>query len=580
MLRSLSIFAVAIRLLIDYLWLDFRGRFQSDAARRRAEERAFHRWGRLIRRTALRLHGLIIKVGQFLSARADVLPESFTRELSALQDAVPPAPFAAIRRRVEGELGASLDAVFAEIEPQALASASLGQVHRARLKDGQTVAVKVLRPGIERLVAIDMAALRRILRFLERRTSWGHRFDLPAIMTEFETITYREMDYRLEAENIRTFRKHFAGVAGIDVPVPLDHLVSEKLLVMEFKAGVKLTERERLLAQGLAPSDLAERLIEAYLKQILIDGFVHVDPHPGNLLVDADGDIVFIDFGMVATVTADDRTHFTSLVTTLVARDLDGAVRALDSLGFLRRGAETGVLKQALGMLVDHFSGIKLTPGPEMDRFLMDFREWLYEEPLQFPARYLFLGRAVGLLAGLASGLDPAIDWTKVLKDRALPLLGQARAAGAETGGEGGGFDWRATLTDLFGPGAVPVVDLVLKQAAATGMSLVRLPGQLERVLGQVESGSVQVRADLSGLTERMDRQNHLVSRLAWAVLAAGAGVTGAILRTGGAGSEARIAWGGGALAVLALLVNLMRSGSTGGGRRRRRPPHRRFSER
>ncbi|HLN63280.1 MAG TPA: AarF/UbiB family protein, partial [Symbiobacteriaceae bacterium] len=146
--RSLSIFTVAFRLLLDYLWLDFMARFRSEKAQQAAEERANRRWGRLLRKKALQLHGLIIKVGQFLSARADVLPESFTAELASLQDAVPAAPFAAIRRRVEAELGAPLETVFASFEEGALASASLGQVHRAVLREGPEVAVKVLRPGV------------------------------------------------------------------------------------------------------------------------------------------------------------------------------------------------------------------------------------------------------------------------------------------------------------------------------------------------------------------------------------------------------------------------------------------------
>ncbi|HYG57623.1 MAG TPA: AarF/ABC1/UbiB kinase family protein, partial [Symbiobacteriaceae bacterium] len=235
--RSMSLFLVFFRLLADYWWLDFTDRFRSDEARRAAEERAYRRWGRLLRTTALRLRGLIIKVGQFMSARADVLPQAFIGELSALQDSVPAAPFAAIRLRVEAELGAPLESVFAEFEQESQASASLGQVHRAKLKEGPTVAVKVLRPGIERLVATDLSALRRMAAFLQKRTRFGRRFDLEAIMNEFETITYQEMDYRQEAENIRRFRKNFAGVRGIDVPFPMDNLVSQRLLVMEFKTG-------------------------------------------------------------------------------------------------------------------------------------------------------------------------------------------------------------------------------------------------------------------------------------------------------------------------------------------------------
>ncbi|MGE5672893.1 MAG: ABC1 kinase family protein, partial [Mycobacterium leprae] len=532
-IRALKLFILFSRILTQYLWLDFWSRYRSPEANAAAEKRAFRRWGALFRRAALDLQGLIIKVGQFLSTRVDMLPDSFTKELGQLQDAVPGAPFAAVRRQIETELGAQLTALFATFDPEPVAAASLGQVHRAVLKDGSTVAVKVLRPGIERLVATDLAALRRALRFLGRHTRLGRRFDLQAVLAEFEAVTGREMDYRQEAEHMRQFRQNFQGFDGIDVPQPYDDLITRRVLVMEFIDGFRITDRAGLVSAGIAPEPLAGRLIDAYLRQALVDGFVHVDPHPGNFIVRPDGRLVFIDFGMMDRITAEDRAHFADLVKGALTRDLTGVVAAVLKLGFVRPGANTSLLRDALGFLIDRISGVPLAEGPEMDAFLEELREWLYEEPLQFPAKYLFLGRAVGLLAGVSTNLDPSIDWGEVLKAKALPLLaGQAAPGSADRteAGAAGGFDLKKLIADLLGPQAALTAGLIWEQVKTQGLSLLRLPNLVERTLQEIESGKLQVSVDLSPLTLQLQRQERMQSRLAWAILAAGADITGAIL--------------------------------------------------
>ncbi|HWI61968.1 MAG TPA: AarF/UbiB family protein [Symbiobacteriaceae bacterium] len=562
LLRSLTIFWLAFRLLVDYLWLDFSSRFRSDAAQRAADQRAFARWGRMMRRAAIKLGGVIIKVGQFLSTRADMLPDVFTKELASLQDAVPSAPFAAVKRQMEDELGAPLNTFFAVVEEAPLASASLGQVHRATLKEGQVVAIKVLRPGIERLVAVDLAALRRVLGWAKRWTALGRRFDLDAVMDEFETTTLREMDYLQEAEHIRKFRHNLRAVPGVDVPFPFDNLVTRRTLVMEYIDGMKLTERDRLQAAGINSVELAHRLVDAYLQQVLVDGFVHVDPHPGNLLVRPDGTVVLLDFGMVASITAKDKKGVADLATGLLTRNLDNAVQALRDLEVLRPHADAEVLKQALALILDRFQGTKLEMGPEFDRFLVQFREWLYEEPLQFPSRYIFLFRAVGLLVGLAVGLDPNIDWVGVCKERALPMLTQA-TAGPSSSDSDQGFNWKKTLQDLVGPSVTAALGVAWKEVSAAGMSLVRVPTQLEHVLQKADSGALKVQVDLGDVSAQLARNG---SRSAWSVVAAGAGIAGAMLRVGGFALEAKVAWG---VAGFALLLLLLNSRSGGGGRRR-----------
>lgn len=576
-LRALRIFRLAAGILLEYLWLDFWSDRRSPEANRTTEARAFRRWGARFRRAALELQGLIIKVGQFLSTRVDMLPDTFTRELSQLQDAVPGAPFPAIRRFVESELGAPLTAVFSRFEEAPVAAASLGQVHEAVLKDGQRVAVKVLRPGIERLVATDLSALRRIMWFLHRFTRFGRRFDLPAIMDEFTAGVYKEIDYRQEADHMRRFRRNFRGVPGIDVPVPIDTLVTRGVLAMEFIDGFRPTDRSGLVAAGILPEPLAERLVDAYLKQALADGFVHVDPHPGNFIIRPDGTLVFIDFGMMDEITAEDRANFASLTRAALTRDLFGAVSAIEALGFVRPGADRAMLRDALGFLLDRVSGVPLKEGAEMDAFLDDLRDWLYEEPLQFPAKYLFLGRAVGLLAGLATNLDPNIQWKDVLVRKALPLLSGGsgtRFAGSAGAGPGAPRDGdpddksgeaydlavelRRFLEDLLSPEAKATLKVVWDQVRTQGLALVRLPALLEGALSQIQAGEIRTSVDLSSLADELARQRRVTARLTWAVLVGAAGVSGSILRAAGLPAEARSAWALGLVALLPLLAGLL----------------------
>jgi predicted unusual protein kinase regulating ubiquinone biosynthesis (AarF/ABC1/UbiB family) len=272
-----------------------------------------------------------------------------------------------------------------------------------------------------------------------------------------------------------------------------------------------------------------------------------------------DGTVVLLDFGMVAAITAKDKKGVADLATTLLTRNLDGAVQALRDLEVLRPGADAGVLKQALGFLLDRLQGTKLEVGPEFDRFLEQFREWLYEEPLQFPSRYIFLVRAVGLLAGLAAGLDPDIDWVGILKQQALPLLTQATKDENEDAGSG----WQQRLLDLVGPKVAAGLGVAWKEVSATGLSLLRVPRQLEQVLQKADAGSLQVAVDLGPVSEQLARNG---SRSAWSVVAAGAGIAGAMLRTGGFATEARVAW---AVAGLGLVAMLFGGRTRGGGRRR-----------
>ncbi len=563
-LRPLRIWAVALAILLDSLRLNWLERFARPEAVERAAQGLYRRAGTRLRKAAVRQQGLIIKLGQFLSARADVLPEAFTRELARLQDEVPAAPFAPVRRQLEADLGRPLPEVFDHFEETAVAAASLGQVHRARLKDGGPVAVKVLRPGIEQVVRADLTAVRLVIWFLQRWSRWGRRLDLDALYKEFAAMVAQEMDYIQEVGFLRRFRQDFAGYLAITAPAPVDQLTSRRLLVMEFVEGEKLTEPDRLRQQGIAPRAVAERLVDAYVRMVLVSGVVHVDPHPGNLFVRADGTLIFIDFGMVAVISKADKDAIADMVLRLITRDLDGTIDAIERLGFLRPGADREVLRRGLAFLLDQVSGLRLQMGPELDRLLQDLRRLMSEGAFQFPARYMFLARAAGLLAGITYALDPTLDWSKLLRDRAMPLLVGTRASAGDRSSEAS-TGLLGLIENLFGERAGAAATLAWDQARGIGGSLIRLPGKLERTLDRLETGDVRVQTDLSPLLRQMRRQEQAMARLSWAVLAAGGTVAGALLVLGGRPDLARWAWWGGAGALVFLLLGFLRGGRGGG---------------
>jgi predicted unusual protein kinase regulating ubiquinone biosynthesis (AarF/ABC1/UbiB family) len=504
---------------VGYSWqLRFIARFRKER-KQELEARVFARAGARVRRSALRLQGLIVKVGQFLSARADVLPLAFTRELTQLQDAVPAAPFDRIRRRIERELGASVEALFQSFEERAAAAASLGQVHRAVMPDGRVVAVKVLRPGIERLADADLAALRMITRFLKRFTSFGRRLHVADIYEEFAKGVGEELDYRSEAAYLERFRKHFEGNPRIVVPAIVDRLVTKSVFVMDFIDGVKVSDLEQLRQWQVDPHAIVEILVDAYLRQMLEYGLVHIDPHPGNLLVLPDGRLCVLDFGMMADVPAQDVRVFAGLVQAAITRNLEGVVEAIDQLGFLQPYANRAILTQAIGMIIDRLNGFQLTRGPELDRFIEDFQDFLHDEPLILKANYLFVGRAIGMLTGVLTTLDPSIDWWNLLKERALPLLNASATSDERNEGRDFRSRIRRAAQELFGDSAAVLVDVVLAQAQDTGLALIRLPGVMQRVLDRADRGDLMVAVELEPVLARLDRLERLFARLRWTLL-------------------------------------------------------------
>ncbi len=424
--RFFRVLGFALRLLVHVMVWELLLRRLRPAWVRETAPRRYRGWAAAFRDLAVRLGGALIKLGQFLSARVDLLPDFVTEELAQLQDEVPAEPFERIRPLLERELGQPVEAAFRAFEPVATAGASLGQVHRAWLPDGTPVMVKVQRPGIERLLAADLAALTAVARILSLYPPLRRRVHLDRLLQEFARTLWMELDYVAEARHAEQFARNFADDPGVRIPRPFWSHIRRRVLVLEDVTAIKITDLAAIEAAGISRTAVARRLYQTYLRQVFYDGFFHADPHPGNLFVEPlDGEatadegrpfrLTFVDFGMVGRIAPEARRWLREAAIGLGTRDAWRIVRAMHAMGFLLPEADLEAIAQAVERLLSHIWGLSMAQLrewslAEVEALFLEFRELLQRFPFQIPQEFLLLGRTLGILAGLVTRLDPGFN--------------------------------------------------------------------------------------------------------------------------------------------------------------------------
>ncbi len=519
--RYRRIVGFAARELLAIWWFELAlPRIGFAALSDRTRTARMQRFARRFHELAVQLGGLMIKVGQFMSSRLDVLPPEITAELAGLQDEVPAVPFAEIKALAEAELGVPLDRAYAWVDEVPLAAASLGQVHRARLSAQDaadtglgSVVMKVQRPGIEAIVATDLSALRRVAGWLSRIRLVSSRVDAPALVEEFAQTSLEEVDYLHEAASAERFAIAFADDPRVAAPEIAWERTTRRVLTLADVTAIKISDTDALRAAGISPTDVAHVFAEVMLDQVFTHAFVHADPHPGNIFVtplDAaegpDWRLTFIDFGMMAEVPDGLRAGLRALVIAVAGRDSKGLVDAAQQIGVLLPSADTRELERALTALFSRFGGMGFAELRDVDpreftSFAAEFGDTVRTLPVQLPEKLLLLIRAVSLTSGMCSALDAGFNIWEPVEPYAARLL----------------QDESGNLVQDFG-----------RQATANAGILWRLPKRLDDLVTRVDDGTLSF--DTSRLERRLDRLEHVAKRIASGVLFAAMLVGGAIL--------------------------------------------------
>jgi predicted unusual protein kinase regulating ubiquinone biosynthesis (AarF/ABC1/UbiB family) len=382
-----------------------------------------HEEGTILREKFLKLGPTFIKIGQTMATRADLLPVEYIQELSKLQDEVPPFPTEQAREIIETELRAKIEDVFESFEDTPVAAASLGQVHRARLRTGQIVAVKVQRPDLAEHIEFDIKVLRRIARFITRYPNLIRGVDWQGTIDEFHTTIFEEMDYSQEARNAEIFRKNFAEWKEVYVPTIYQIFSTNRLIVMEFIEGLKVTDIEQLEAAGKNPPEIVRLLARTYLKQLLEDGFFHADPHPGNLRVMPDGRLAFFDFGMVGRISMELQSKLINAFFHIVERDVHGLVDDMVRLGFIELSPnEEARFKPVIEGLFDRYLSLRLG-DVKFKELIFDLAHVIYEFPFRIPASFTYIVRAIMTLEGIGTMVDPNFNFFEVARPYAKRFM-------------------------------------------------------------------------------------------------------------------------------------------------------------
>ncbi|MEH7392532.1 ABC1 kinase family protein [Bacillus sp. JJ1474] len=412
MLRTSKVLSMAFVIFVQIYWYKIR---------KKPEEEWKNLWrkiGERFRKTLFELEGLLIKIGQILSIRTDLLPEAFILQIQDLTDKVPSSSWDVIQQILETEWKSPIDQHLLSIKKEAIASASIGEVYKGVLKDGTEVAIKVKRPNIQSIIQTDFRILRIIIWFADHFVPIPKGFiNFKVLFQELKQVIERELDYSKEREVLLSFKERFKDVDAVQIPSVFSELSTSRVLVMEWIHGIRLTDRDGLEQLVVGKNELAKRLIKVFLPQWLEPGMFHADPHPGNVLVSKEGKIILLDFGMVGEISKMDAEYFQDLIKSFLSKNYTKAVESLIHLGFFHDEGDSKTLEKLLAETMS----FQLSDLKDMDMIALkiEMNDMIQALPIQVPTRFVFLGRSFVTIEGILQELAPQEE----LIDLAKPVF-------------------------------------------------------------------------------------------------------------------------------------------------------------
>ena len=472
-------------------------------AKRAARRKAQAIW---IRTTFLDLGPTFIKIGQLFSTRADIFSAEYVEELSKLQDRVPAFSYEQVEGIIEQELGKTVPTLFQDFEPVPLAAASLGQVHKATLYTGESVVVKVQRPGLKKLFEIDLGILKGIARYFQHHPKWGRGRDWMGIYEECCRILWEEIDYLNEGRNADTFRRNFRSFSWVNVPRVYWRYATSRVITLEYMPGIKVSQYEALDAAGVDRKAIARYGAQAYLHQLLNNGFFHADPHPGNLAVSPDGALIFYDFGMMGTIKSNVREGLMETLFGIAQKDGNRVVKSLVDLGAIAPVEDMGPVQRSVQYMLDNFMD-KPFENQSVAAISEDLYQLAYDQPFRFPATFTFVMRAFSTLEGVGKGLDPEFNFMEVAQPYAMQLMTDNNSS------EGNSF-----LNELS------------RQAVQVSSTALGLPRRLEDTLDKIERGDIRFRVRSVETERLLRRQSNIQLGMTYALIISGFTIAATIL--------------------------------------------------